>query len=226
MKTVRRKYTQKGFSPIVIILIIVGVLVGGGILFIRLQKGVDQTRVTSTREGKDSPASTQNTENLLEKVETQKYVFYYPKKFTANQSYQQATLYYTHSNIQADYAKIGYGIALITEELKSRAKVPNYDVCNGLAKFMYSDEPTFKMLKINSFDLEKTHGCEVLASNSIDGDENGKKLRDEVIHKTRIQWYKAGDDLNLYYVQARYFVTEPKELTEALDLAVDKFVFK
>lgn len=210
MKVSERIISQKGFSTITVIgvLVIIGVL-AAGLLVISGSKKPMLDRGPSF-----SPKISGVTE--FEKIEDSSYVFYYPKRYTKSPSQNKEVLRYINPNTKAVEAE---SITLTIEPQSERLWRPNFDKCSSIARGFLTKEGD-KVVKAEAIFEENSYGCRIITTIDVTG------VNDEVVINSKYLWKTTGDDYSLYHAKALYYANASRGEADRLDLAVNKFKLK
>lgn len=213
MKTALRNYsTQKGFSPIIIVIILAIIGVGAFIW---------KNSSNSTSSSNTQPANIQTQIDSkkvsgLEQTENSAYTFYYPKDYAKlDEKRKNDTILFYSSSKAKDSTET---ISLDVTSMSSRAETPTVEYCQGVAQFVHVGNKNFRIVDATPVDFIKSHGCSILY---VDDSVQGK-----LYYHEKSLWYKEASDLNIYTVVVSYLLTAPQGVREPLDLAVNSFILK
>lgn len=209
MKTaIYKKGSQKGFSPIFIIIGIVVVAFGAYALL--AARGPQKTQSTVTEQNQENTS----LDNLLDKVVDTKYVFYYPKGYVKSESGEEDKLTYKNSNSKA----VEPESIVLRIQAGSKAIQPTYNACVKIGEAFRNkgdDE-----IKAEVVAMDKNQGCKINSAEKVDG------VNDRVVSIRKILWYKNGTDYSSYEAHAFYFENASKDEAKRLGLAIDQFDIK
>lgn len=222
MKTATKKYSQKGLSPIYII---VGVVVLAVIAFtFYSSKNLQKTSSPNDQTSRTTDVGKAVEDRFLtvaDKIDTDKYTFYYPKG-------------YVKANPEKDTLVKGYELAY--KNPNSRATIPElmllsiiknnqklgifgYQQCLGFAET--KRQSSKEKIEVSVISDEKFHGCKIKSTDPIDG------VNDAAVSMSNFLWLKdQTSDLSIYLVKAVYYANASKDQADILDTTVDSFILK
>lgn len=219
--------SQKGFSPVLLIILIPAV-----VLFLLFSFSVIKIMVNpQEKQGEQQGGlSVEVATNDPDKVEGNNYIFYYPKGYINNQPNQEPKEILFYSRPDNPYLKEGMGISLFNDKDYKRPLNLTAETCALMAKNIVKNSLNPQNKTINSAEMvedQRSWGCQIFITTKIGGSlGGGQELQDEIHLHDKYMWYKVGSDDSLYLVEAKYFASLPKEEVDALFVAVDKFSLK
>lgn len=218
MKTV---HSQKGFSPLVVIIIGIIVFV---LIVLLINAWVSYSSIQSKTAAPNNQLSNQQTQTStqsipgLEKIETDTYTFYYPKGYVKSDKDMGSAkvLYYVTDNKKD--TKEGITLNMYPTTTTTRMETPTSDFCKMFLQFSLRGVKNVRIVDAKPVDLIKSHGCDFLY---VDDSVPGKLAA----HQKHL-WYKEGDNLDGYSSKATYLLTSSQADKETLDQAVNNFKLK
>lgn len=222
MKTV---HSQKGFSPLAIIIIGIVAFV---LIVLLINAWVSYSSVQSKTAAPNNQLSNQqpqtSTQSIpgLEKIETDKHTFYYPKGYVKTD--KELPIEGEESDTVQLYVKDNAsnskeGIKLVIERMATRATTPTNEVCQELAVFLMRGKLTPKLVDARPVDYVKSHGCVIWY---VASDSNNTKWD----YYEKYLSYKEGSDTYSYDILSAYLANTPQEEQNKIKLAVDSFMLK
>ncbi len=217
MKTASKRYSnQKGFSPAFIVVGVVILLVIAFVLF-SFKKS---TSTDSTNNQQPSTVSTtQPTNGKFDKIETDKYIFYYPKGYVVGTGRAEDgdILMYQNPNTQRISPE---KIVLRSTSHKQLSPTPTYQTClNQAENFRAKTDDQIKAEAVAGD--EKSYGCIVTISSP------SKQIGGPVVVQIKYLWYKSGTDYSIYEARAAYFSDNgTSDQAATLNASVDLFTLK
>lgn len=220
MKAAHRKnLSQKGLSPIIIIIVLAVIGVGAFVLY-------NNSKQTSTPTSTNNSANSQRTQTYpqaqdnsekVEKVESNSYTFYYPKGYTKvdEKVVNQATIITYQSPNKTNDKE---GMRFVIEPLYSRMETPSSEVCKEFLQFSLRRTKNVTIIDAKPVDYVKSHGCEF---HYVDTSVEGRLIAHE-----KSLWFKEGDDIKTYTLSFFYLNTLYQQEKETIDFAIDKFALK
>ena len=205
--------SQKGFSPI---LIIVSIVVLGLLAVGALKVKVNNTNPSSSN---NNSLVNQKPIDVLDVTQNETYAFYYPKGYIKEEGKDYALLY---SNPQSK-AVVAESVFLYVGKLDQKiAQKPTYEFCKNFAERTFrtkEDDEIKAEVAFGGFGGGKGVGCKIVAISKIDG------VNDATVIVEKNLWNEEGSD-TIHRVRAVYYQNASKEQDEILKLAVDMFTLK
>lgn len=212
MKTAK-KYSQKGLSPIAIV-IILAVLGVGALVF---YNSTNQKNTSSNSQQAQVNSDNNTQQSKLEKIETEKYTFYFPSGYIPSSTKPQASTVLYYSPVNSKDEGFGLGISLAIQPLQKRITAPSEEFCKEAAQIQAKNTAAV-VVRAKSIDEGQSHGCEFVIA--------AKNTKDESIINQKQLWYKEKEDVSIYAVHTLYLGSMPQEEKDNLDSAVEKFTLK
>jgi len=201
-RTSRKMFSQKGLSPIVVIVLAAVIGLGAFIFYNNSLNNNPQTKPQS------------KTTSVLEKIEGPSYVFYYPKDYLkAKLEAENEVLAYQNYNSKAVVPEV---IVLRVSPQKEIFAPPTYQGCLGFGE-------TFRTKADDQIKAEvaighnQGHGCKITIVGPIDG------INDSTVTIIKYLWFKEGTDYSLYQTRALFYQNASRDQAEILNAAVDSF---
>ncbi|MDO8638048.1 MAG: hypothetical protein Q7R43_00615 [Candidatus Daviesbacteria bacterium] len=216
----RKIISQKGFSPIIIILVLV--IAGFGILALSKSKNQEKSPIDNNNRPvtKEQPSVTSLMTKYLDKIEELDYTFYYPKDYVKTQSpAKNVPVYYQNSKTTAAFPEF------ISLEVLSNNKLleqPTYQTCVAIAEGTRKkgdDEIKVEVAKGLS-GLGKGDGCKTITKSKVKGTSDYTVVYDKALY------YTEGTNYNFYHVRAAHFASAPQDVISKLESAIDNFTLK
>lgn len=218
-------HSQKGFSPLVIIIIGIVALV---LIALLINTWVAYSFIQSKTASSNNQLSNQQTQTStqsipnLEKIESNTYTFYYPKSYVKTD--KKLPINGKAADIVQLYVKdnkseIKEGIKLVVERAATRATTPTTESCQELAVFSMRGKLNPKLVDAGPVDYVKSHGCIILY---VASDSNNTKWD----YYEKYLSYKEGSDTYFYDILSAYLANTPQEEQNKIKLAVDSFILK
>ncbi|MBU0999036.1 hypothetical protein KKG24_01875 [Patescibacteria group bacterium] len=155
----------------------------------------------------------------FDKVESDSYIFYYPRSYVEGELGEKDVLNYMNSDTGAVDSE---SIFLRIETRNTRAATPTYQDCLKLAE-MYrqkgDDEIKAEIVRGGLHGGEGV-GCKIVAKSKIEG------VNDSVVIVEKILWHDSGDDYSIYRARTAYYANASSGESDALNLAIDQFTLK
>lgn len=216
MKTATRKYSQKGLSPIIIVVILAVIGIGAFVLY--NSKTTQNSQSTSSQTNSRQTEVSSKSIAGLEKIETDKYTFYYPKGYVkTDKELPKGNTDVVYLYLKDNAAK-DEGIKMSIEHITTRSETPTTESCQLLAKISTRGlNPTF--VDVRPVDYIKSHGCVIWYTVN---DSNNVKWQ----NYARYFSYKEGNDTDSYDIRAAYHSDTPEEEQDKIKLSVDNFMLK
>lgn len=214
MKTsYKNTLSQKGLSPIVIVIIfaVIGV---GAFVFYNNSKSLPITTSVNNSEGTNKQTQSEATTGL-EKVDGDVYTFYYPKDYIKSDDIGDARILYY---VPQDRRDTKEGISLAKYSVTTRMETPTPDFCKEFLQFSLRGTKNVRIVDAKPVDFVKSHGCDF---SYVDDSVPGKLA----VHEKQL-WYKEGEMLDGYGSKALYLLTSPQSERDVLDLAINSFILK
>lgn len=198
---------QKGFSPIIVIVGIIVVLIG---LLIYMQ--------ISSKANISSKQSVGFSD--FEKIDSPDYVFYYPKGYIEGGLYQGDMLAYNNPKTEVAEAE---SIHLSKQSSARNLSRPSYQFCAQMAENYRAkkDDEIKAEVAFGVSDGSGGVGCKIVAKSKV-----SDQINDSAVVVERTLWHDTGSDTNIYTAKAVYFAVASTDQAERLDLAVDQFSLK
>lgn len=217
MKIVNYRKNAKGLSPIIIIIILAVVGIGGFILYNNSkisQQSLNNAEPTTSNQ--TYPQAQDNSEKV-EKIEGKTYTFYIPKNYikTDEKVGNKATVITYQSPNRTNDKE---GMRFFIEPLYSRNDTPTTEFCTASLQFFVRGVKNITVAEAKPVDYIKSHGCEFSYVDT--------SVENRLIAREKKLWFKEGDDINVYGISFFYLniLTQPEK--ETIDYAVDKFALK
>ncbi len=195
-------------SIFIIALLLIGLILRFGYV------SISKPKITTSNQKIISPTQ--------EKIVTDKYVFYYPTGFKAQDpSIISKTALSFYSFPDDRFADVGEGLSLTRVEEDLTSKSSSNQVCSNLVnKYLQSKTE----IEIQPTATGGTQHCFLSEKQSVGGG-----ISDSVVIKYHFAWNKT--EKKLYIVMAKYFDSrsrydETKKEIEQVNLSLDKFELK
>lgn len=206
----KRNSSQKGFSPIAIVLTVITVVAILLVVTMSLPKNPQQPST-------NQQTNVSQNDQTLDKVEDQAYVFHYPKGYV-KQNKEGNVLNYENPNTKATTPE---SISLKIEETGKTIQAPTPAFCGMLAKqfrIKESDNLTFDVLESEKGIIGV--GCRIIAISKVDG------VNDSVVSLNKLMWNPNDQTGKLYKVRALAFEVASKDQSTGLKEAINAFTLK
>ncbi len=209
----KRTLSQKGFSPIYVI---VGVVVLAIAVFALYSKNSQNSSSSNSIINNDQTQTAQ-PQAETDKIEGDTYTFYYPNDFIKLDKKRVAdtVLYY---GPPPSKASIDEGISLSISFVSKRMDTPSSEFCKEMLQFSVRGDKNIRIVTAQPVDFIKSHGCDF----NYVRDYADKKV---VFHEKPL-WFKEGDDLLIYDVTGSYLTTTSQDQQNSTNDAVDQFILK
>lgn len=217
MKTANKHLSQKGLSPIIIVVILA--VIGLSVFVFYNNNSKKPPASTSINNSVSNNQPTQQTSETIEgldEVATPSYVFYYPKGYVkSDKDIGSAKVLYFVAESKKDTRE---GISLNMYPVTTRMETPSSEFCMEFLQFALRANKNLRITETKSVDFVKSHGCDWLY---VDDSVPGKFA----VHEKQL-WYKEGEDLSGFGAKATYLLTSTQSERDVLDLAVNNFILK
>lgn len=210
MKSAKKSSSQKGFSPLYIIIGVIVLIVIGFVLF----NGQNSKNNPQTTNGQTPQTQQEVANKLFDVAEGQSYIFYYPKGYSKVND-KDYTHFFENSNTKATVPEV---IRMSIEESDTLLPPASFKVCNGIGQNRRTS--TDQEIKVELVDEEKFSGCKV----TIDAPVKG--VNDSVVSIEEDVWYKEGTDKSIYRVKAVYYSNASEEQALPLSTSINMFTLK
>lgn len=208
-----KKISQKGLSPIIIVIILAVIGVGAFLLY---NSKNSQNPSANNQQTQTYPQAQDNL-GKVEKMEGKSYTLYFPRGYTkVDEKVVNKSTVITYQNPNRTNDK--EGMRLIIEPLYSRLDTPSTEFCKESLQFSLRATKNVTIVEAKPVDYVESHGCESLyIDTSVDN-----RL---TAHEKNL-WYKKGNDINAYQLSFFYLNNLTQQEKETIDFAVEKFALK
>lgn len=223
MKTANKKLlSQKGLSPIIIVIILAAVGVGA---FVLLKGGsVTNNNSSSSQPTQSSQQTSPQAREGLDKVEDPAYNFYYPKGYVKGELSQDEAgnkdvLDYKNPKTKATDPE---EILLRITKTDKKLIIPAYEQCQKLGETFRQkadDQITAEVARGGLGD-GKGVGCKVTVKYQVPG------VNDKSDFIEKQLWDSQAQQATIYKVRALYFENASSDQAKILDTAVNEFTLK
>lgn len=216
------KNTFKGFFSIKVLLIIVLIVVAGiwiGQKYFNLNFNIN----FGSNNTKTKPGLSQNdvkfvTNTLLQKVEGDSYIFYYPVDYTKKADVEPPVIMYENSKSKSPITE---WIRFVYSKGDRPIARKTYQECIDFGEQEYRKKADDKITAevVDTIAGNKSvAGCEIRTASKIPGTDDFSVVINKLVY------YENGIDM--YAVKAFYLSSAPREITTLLELAIDQFTLK
>lgn len=214
MKTAQKKdFTPKGFSPIVIVVVLA--VIGVGIFAIynlkTKQNPTPASQQTSVNQ-QTAQANKQNNQKLAE-AETDAYIFYYPENYVEMTKAGKDMLGYTQAYHNPN-SKSQFSDNIFLKITKENKKLGafNFKQCEGFAES--NRKSTNEKIEVTVVNDPVENGCEITSTDEYN-----------LVTKQKLVWSKDPNDLNVYTVKGMYQADDSNQ-GDNINLAITAFTLK
>ncbi len=211
-----KKISQKGLSPIILVVILAVIGLGAFVLYSNSKKSPATPSVNNSVSNNQQAQSASESLPGLTKVEGDVYVFYYPKDYVKSDKDigDARILFY----VPSDRKDTKEGISLAKYSVSTRMETPTSEFCKEFLQFSLRSTKTVRIVDAKPVAFVKSHGCDFTY---VDDSVPGKLA----VHEKQL-WYKEGNNLNGYGSKALYLLTTSQAEKDTIDLAVNNFTLK
>lgn len=216
---------QRGFSPIVILVVVAVVLVGGVLVFDNLRSQNIARKNAQSVNTTTSTNSGSASDGFFAKKEGDRYVFYYPNFFKDTKANVSSDYELYYVDTKSDRTAPAFIWLNVSRDPKVKAGVAlnsKFDLakCQKYVDYVKqsSDETTVRVNVVND---DLSSGCEFITKTPVPYHQDAVVVVSKILLPLITQ-----ESILQYQAKAGYFESDRTEVSHGLELSIDKFVLK